>query len=81
MVDRVVQQLAEHVLRDARDGRVQLQHRVDVAQPRRVLVEPGDRVLVGDLALDARFASTPAKVRAALAAFSKGLFRDTFITK
>jgi HPr kinase/phosphorylase len=30
------------------------------------------------IALDARFASTPAKIRAALAAFSRGLFRDTF---
>ncbi|HYS45705.1 MAG TPA: HPr kinase/phosphatase C-terminal domain-containing protein [Rhizomicrobium sp.] len=30
------------------------------------------------IALDARFASTPAKIRAALAAFSKGAFRDTF---
>ena len=30
------------------------------------------------IALNARFASTPAKVRAALAAFSRGLFRDTF---
>ncbi len=36
---------------------------------------------VPQIALNARFASTPAKVRAALAAFSKGLFRDTFITK
>ena len=36
---------------------------------------------VPQIALDARFGSTPAKVRAALAAFSKGLFRDTFITK
>lgn len=33
------------------------------------------------IALDARFASTQAKIRAALAAFSQGLFRDTFITK
>ena len=33
------------------------------------------------IALDARFASTPAKIHAALAAFSQGLFRDTFITK
>jgi hypothetical protein len=33
------------------------------------------------ITLDARFTSTPAKIRAALAAFSKGLFRDTFITK
>ena len=36
---------------------------------------------VPQIALDARFASTQARVRAALAAFSKGLFRDTFITK
>lgn len=36
---------------------------------------------VPEILLDARFASTPAKIRAALAAFSKGLFRDTFITK
>ena len=36
---------------------------------------------VPQIALNARFASAPAKVRAALAAFSKGLFRDTFITK
>jgi hypothetical protein len=36
---------------------------------------------VPQIALDGRFASTPAKIRAALAAFSRGLFRDTFITK
>jgi hypothetical protein len=36
---------------------------------------------VPQIALDGRFASTPAKIRAALAAFSQGLFRDTFITK
>lgn len=36
---------------------------------------------VPQIVLDARFASTPAKIRAALAAFSQGLFRDTFITK
>ena len=30
------------------------------------------------IALDARFASTPAKIRAALAAFSRRAFRDTF---
>ena len=36
---------------------------------------------VPQIALDARFASTPAKIRAALAAFSQDLFRDTFITK
>jgi hypothetical protein len=33
------------------------------------------------IALNSRFASTPAKVRAALAAFSQDLFGDTFITK
>jgi hypothetical protein len=36
---------------------------------------------VPEIALDARFASTPAKIRAALAAFSRDLFRSTFITK
>jgi len=36
---------------------------------------------VPQIALDARFASAPAKIRTALAAFSQGLFRDTFITK
>jgi hypothetical protein len=36
---------------------------------------------VPEIALDAGFASTPAKIRTALAAFSRGLFRDTFITK
>jgi hypothetical protein len=36
---------------------------------------------VPQIALDARFASTPAKIRMALAGFSRGLFRDTFITK
>ena len=33
------------------------------------------------IALNGTYASTPAKVRAALAAFSKGLFRDTFVHK
>ena len=33
------------------------------------------------IALDARFASTPAKIRAALAAFSQGLFQSSFVTK
>ena len=36
---------------------------------------------VPQIALDPRFASTPAKIRAALAAFSRGLFRDTFVPK
>ena len=33
------------------------------------------------IALKGTYPSTPAKVRAALAAFSKGLFRDTFVHK
>jgi hypothetical protein len=33
------------------------------------------------IALDARFASTPAKIRAALAAFSRSSFRDNFHLK
>jgi len=33
------------------------------------------------IALDARFASTPAKIRAALAAFARKRFRDTFHLK
>jgi hypothetical protein len=33
------------------------------------------------IALNGSHASAPAKVRAALAAFSKGLFRDTFVHK
>lgn len=41
----------------------------------------GLRMQVPEILLDARFPSTPARIRAALAAFSKGLFRDTFITK
>jgi hypothetical protein len=36
---------------------------------------------VPEILLDGRFASTPAKIHLALAAFSRGLFRDTFITK
>jgi len=36
---------------------------------------------VPQIALDSRFASSPAKVRTALAAFGKGLFRDTFNPK
>ena len=39
------------------------------------------QVRVPEILLDGRFASTPAKIRAALAAFSRGLFRHTFITK
>jgi HPr kinase/phosphorylase len=39
------------------------------------------QVAVPEILLNARFASAPARIRAALTAFSKGLFRDTFITK
>jgi HPr kinase/phosphorylase len=36
---------------------------------------------IPEILLNGGFASAPAKIRAALAAFSQGLFRDTFITK
>ena len=36
---------------------------------------------VPQIALDARLPSSPARIRTALAAFSQGLFRDTFNTK
>jgi HPr kinase/phosphorylase len=52
--------------------------------PQRVWRPPAPlsvNALPPQIALDARFASTPAKIRAALAAFSEGLFRDTFNTK
>ena len=41
----------------------------------------GTAAKVPQIVLDARFASAPAKIRTALAAFPRGLFRDTFITK
>jgi serine kinase of HPr protein (carbohydrate metabolism regulator) len=34
-----------------------------------------------EIALNGQFASAPARIGAALAAFSKGLFRDTFVPK
>jgi HPr kinase/phosphorylase len=42
-------------------------------------VKPGRPV--PQIALDSRFASAPAKIRAALAAHAKGAFRDTFRLK
>jgi HPr kinase/phosphorylase len=36
---------------------------------------------VPQIALDAHYASSPAKIRAALKAFAQGLFQGTFITK
>jgi hypothetical protein len=50
-------------------------------RPYRPPVPLKPQIEVPEILLDARFASAPAKIRAALAAFSKGLFRDTFITK
>jgi len=41
----------------------------------------GPRSRVPEILLDGRHSSTPAKIRTALAAFSKGLFRDTFDVK
>jgi len=37
-----------------------------------------DTVSVPQIALDAHFASTPAKIRLALKAFARGLFKDSF---
>ncbi|MCX7280297.1 MAG: hypothetical protein NTX21_01780 [Alphaproteobacteria bacterium] len=42
---------------------------------------PLKSTLVPQIALEARFSSSPAKIRAALRAFAQGLFSDTFITK
>ena len=39
------------------------------------------KVQLPEILLNARFASAPAKIRAALAAFTKGLISDTFIPK
>ncbi len=52
----------------------------DERLPRRVFFRALNTKLP-QIALDARRASAPAKVRAALAAFGKGLFRDTFNPK
>jgi hypothetical protein len=57
------------------DARLPVHHRFQA--PRGLSVSnPPPEIL-----LDGRQASAPARIRAALAAFSKGLFRDTFITK
>lgn len=39
------------------------------------------QIRVPEILLDAQLAATPAKIRSALAAFSQGLFRDTFVPK
>jgi hypothetical protein len=52
--------------------------------PRRLYQPPAPlkiRTAPPEMVLDGRIPSAPAKVRMALAAFSKGLFRETFITK
>ncbi len=57
----------------------------DARLPRQAFYRPpaplAPKTAVPEILLDGRFASAPAKIRAALAAFSRGLFRDTFITK
>jgi HPr kinase/phosphorylase len=56
--------------------------REDVRLPRhksyRLPAALGPTTAVPQIALDARFASTPARIRAALEAFSRDLFQDTF---
>ena len=53
--------------------------------PNQKFYRPPQELMVGakvpEIVLNARLAATPAKIRAAVAAFSKNLFRDTFITK
>jgi HPr kinase/phosphorylase len=49
--------------------------------PRRWRAPLTTTTMAPQIALDARFASTPAKIRAALAAHARGLFRDTFVPK
>ena len=57
------------------DARLPVHHRFQA--PHRLSVsKPPPEIL-----LNGRYASAPAKVRAALAGFSKGLFRDTFVPK
>jgi len=57
------------------DTRLPVHHRFQA--PRGLSVsEPPPEIL-----LNGHYASAPARIRAALAAFSKGLFRDTFVPK
>jgi serine kinase of HPr protein (carbohydrate metabolism regulator) len=52
----------------------------DVRLPRPAFYRALNRT-VPQITLDARFASTPARIRAALLAFSRRSFRDTFVLK
>jgi len=57
------------------DARLPVHHRF---QAPRGLSAP---TLPPEILLNGHYASAPARIRAALAAFSKGLFRDTFVPK
>ena len=57
------------------DARLPVRHRFQAPRGLSVSRPPPEILLNG------HHASAPARIRAALAAFSKGLFRDTFITK
>jgi len=57
------------------DARLPVHHRFQAPRGLSVSRPPPEILLNG------HHASAPARIRAALAAFSKGLFRDTFITK
>ena len=57
------------------DARLPVHHRF---QAPRGLSAPK---LPPEILLNGHYASSPARIRAALAAFSKGLFRDTFVPK
>ena len=57
------------------DVRLPVHHRFQAPLGLSVLTPPPEILLNG------HYASSPARIRAALAAFSKGLFRDTFVPK
>jgi HPr kinase/phosphorylase len=57
------------------DARLPVHHRFQAPGGLSVLKPPSEILLNG------HYASAPARIRAALAGFSKGLFRDTFVPK
>jgi hypothetical protein len=57
------------------DARLPVHHRFQAPRGLSVPTPPPEILLNG------HYASSPARIRAALAAFSKGLFRDTFVPK
>ena len=57
------------------DTRLPVHHRFQAPRGLSVSKPPPEILLNG------RYASSPARIRAALAGFSKGLFRDTFVPK